>query len=144
DERLLQRVLEHLVLGDVHRRDREQHHEERHEQRDHVGVGQEPALVAALVASVPVPAALAAAASVRRAHAASRSSADGAPPSAFLPRSAGATKASSFSDRTRGLSPAWIDRMASRIIMRWLTSTADISLSLLPMGRNIRLALDTP
>jgi len=61
-----------------------------------------------------------------------------------LPRAAGATNASSFSDRTRGLSPAWIDRIASRIIMRWLTSTADISLSLLPIGRNIRFALDTP
>ena len=46
DERLLQGVLEHLVLGDVHHRDREQHHEQRHQQRDHVGVGEEPALVA--------------------------------------------------------------------------------------------------
>ena len=44
-ERLVQRLLQRHVLGDVHRRDREQHHEQRHQQRDHVRVGQQPTLV---------------------------------------------------------------------------------------------------
>ena len=41
-------ALQRLELGRVHRRDREQHHEQRHQQRDHVGVGEQPALVVAV------------------------------------------------------------------------------------------------
>ncbi len=55
----LQRLLQRLVLGDVDRGDREQDHEQRHQQRDHVGVGQQPALVALLLgASVAAAAAV--------------------------------------------------------------------------------------
>ncbi len=45
----LQRLLQGLELGDVDRGDREQHHEQRHQKRDHVGVGQQPALGALLL-----------------------------------------------------------------------------------------------
>ena len=44
-ERLLQRLLEHLDLRHVRRRDREEDDEHREEQRHHVVAGDEPALV---------------------------------------------------------------------------------------------------
>src|SRR5439155_11742514 len=82
------------------------------------------------------------------AHAACRSAsgtaATGGVPFSGTPRFDGGRYASSFSARTRGLSPAWIERIASSTMYRWFTSVADISLSLLPTGRNSRLALDTP
>ena len=47
----LQGLLQGLVLGDVDRGDREQDHEQGHQQRDHVGVGEQPALLALLAVS---------------------------------------------------------------------------------------------
>jgi hypothetical protein len=47
-ERVLQRALQGHELRDVHRGDREEDHEQRHQQRDHVRVGEQPALVALL------------------------------------------------------------------------------------------------
>src|SRR6185312_16194383 len=141
DERLLQRALQLLELGDVHRRDRPEHHEQAHQERDHVGVREQPALVSAVVV---------AAAPLAPAHAASFSGsgspAAGAapPPEDCLPRFFGGTKLSSFSASTRGLSPAWIERIASSTIVRWLTSSADISFSLLAIGRKMMFALPTP
>src|SRR5439155_13750600 len=139
DEGLLQRSLQLLELRDVHGGDRPQHHEQAHQERDHVGVRQQPALVGAVVLSAP-----SSASAARGAHAASCSGSDSSPPGAGatagagptpLPRFAGVTKVSSFSASTRGLSPAWIERIASCTIVRWLISSLDISFSLLAMGR---------
>src|SRR5439155_21087498 len=128
-ERLLEGDLQLVELGDVRDRNRPHDDEEGHQERDHVRIGQEPALVVRVPAlthpgSPPAPVVVAAGA-----HAASSSSAGSgaafgaalafAPfaASASSPRASGGMKVSSFSASIRGLSPDWIECTASSSIV---------------------------
>src|SRR5205085_6803786 len=87
------------LLG-VDLRARVEHDEEDQQQRDQVGVGDEPALVTLRLLGFFAP------------HAASGfSAAARASSAAGSPRSRGGRKPSSFSRTMRGLSPAWMARI---------------------------------
>src|SRR6202012_2651592 len=156
-ERLLQRLFQSLEFGDVDGRDREEHDEERQQQRDHVGVGEEPALGAAaalLAAVVAAPRLLAAPSVGGGTHQAAAFSGSafgaaalgGAPAalSAAVLRSSGGTKASSLSATTRGLSPAWIASRPSIVSSRSEVSASAMWCSFEAAGRKIPLAEPTP
>ena len=123
-ERVLQRALQRHELRLVHRGDREEDHEQRHQQRDHVRVGEQPALVALLGLLLARPCAcgrwraMATRPPRRRRPRRHRRGAGSACASSAEPRSAGGTRLISFSETTRGLSPAWIERMPSRTRLR--------------------------
>ncbi len=117
-ERVLQRPLQRLELGRVHRGDREEHHEEAEQERHHVREGHEPALLVLMLFLVVASPTLVARDADMTDYAAAFAA--GAP-LAWSPsegRSPGGTKVISFSWTTRGLSPAWIERMPSTISAR--------------------------
>src|SRR3954452_7488417 len=149
-EGLLKRLREDLELRLVHRCDAEEHHEERHQQRDHVRVREEPALLVLVLGSgSPPPSSLCPARTHGWTQAAASSGSTAARPSASagepsVVRSSGGMKDRSLSATTRGLSPAWIERMPSRVIVRSSVSSDDIAFSLLAVGRKTTFAEPTP
>src|SRR4051794_13143324 len=134
-EPLAQALGERGELGDVHLAHRVEDHEQREQQGQHVGVGDEPPFVVlvllflvllgpALPASVAVPGVLA--------HAASRSC------------SLGGTREDSFARTVRGLVPAWISAMPSTSSSICAACRSLVRVILAPIGSQKTLADSTP
>ena len=121
--------LQPAELGQVDLGDRVENDEEHHEQGDHVGVGDQPALVVdvLLVLLVELGAALALGRWrwpwLRPPSRCSRG------------RSAAGRNDSSFCSMTRGLAPAWTARTPSITSCMWWASISATRLSLLPIGQ---------
>src|SRR6266568_1034783 len=125
------RQLGELLL--VHLAHREQHDEQHHEQRQHVRVGDQPALVVLVLLVMPT-AALLPPRHPLVTHAAL----------AFLSASPGGSRLLSFWATRRGLAPAWIAITPSTASSICSHSSSPIRLSRLPSGRKTTLASMTP